>query len=183
MQRLIAGGIDITALHNHLLRSQPATLYLHISGRGDPVKLAAEIHAALALSKTPLGPSNADGSPQTVDLDTAALEKTIGYGGKANGGVYQFTIPRAKTITDSGMTIPVSMGTGIAINFQPIGKGEAAITGDFVLIASEVNPVLRTLREHGIAVTAVHSHMLNDQPHLFFLHFGRATMQRSWPAA
>jgi hypothetical protein len=134
MQRLIAGGIDITALHNHLLRSQPTTLYLHISGRGDPLKLAAELHAALALSKTPLGQASTAGSPQTVDLDTAALDTTIGYTGKANGGVYQFTIPRAETITDGGMTIPVTMGTGIAINFQPTGSGQAAITGDFVLI-------------------------------------------------
>jgi hypothetical protein len=171
MKRLAQGGIDITALHNHLLRAEPATMYLHVDGHGDPVKLAEALHAALALSKTPLGPTNAPAAPQSVDLDTAALDKHLGYAGKANGGVYQFTIPRAETLMDDGMAIPLSMGTGIAINFQPTGNGKAAITGDFVLIGSEVNPVLRALRENGIEVTAVHNHMLDDQPRLFFMHF------------
>jgi hypothetical protein len=171
MKSLIEGGIDITALHNHLLRSLPITYYLHVRGHGDPLKLAGALHTALALSKTPLGQPSGSAASQTLDLDTSALDKQLGHAGKANGGVYQFTIPRAETTTDGGMTVPVSMGTGIAINFQPTGSGQAAITGDFVLIASEVNPVLRVLRENGIAVTAVHSHMLDDQPHLFFLHF------------
>ncbi|ACB96130.1 DUF1259 domain-containing protein [Beijerinckia indica] len=171
MKRLGEGGIEITALHNHLLHSQPLTMYMHIEGHGDPLKLAEALHAALVLSKTPLGPASAPAAPQTIDLDTSALDKLLGHAGKANGGVYQFTIPRAEAITDGGMAVPVAMGTGIAINFQPTGKGKAAITGDFVLIGSEVNPVLRTLQENGIEVTAVHNHMLDDQPRLFFLHF------------
>lgn len=171
MKRLAEGGIEITALHNHLLRAEPATMYMHVDGHGDPVKLAEALHAALVLSKTPLGQTSAPAAPQTVDLDTAALDKALGRAGKANGGVYQFTIPRAETLMDGGMAIPVSMGTGIAINFQPTGNGKAAITGDFVLIGSEVNPVLRALRENGIEVTAVHNHMLDDQPRLFFMHF------------
>ncbi len=170
MKRLTESGIDITALHNHLLRSQPATLYMHVSGHGDPVKLAETLHAALALSKTPLGKPMAS-APQAIDLDTTALDSIIGSKGKANGGVYQFSLPRAETITDSGMAVPVSMGTAIAINFQPTGKGKAAITGDFVLIATEVNPVLHALRENGIDVTAIHNHMLTDNPRLFFMHF------------
>jgi len=171
MKRLGEGGIEITALHNHLLRSEPATMYLHVGGHGDPLKLAEALHAALVLSKTPLGPTGAPGAPQTVDLDTAALDKLLGHAGKANGGVYQFTIPRAETLTDGSMAIPLAMGTGIAINFQPTGTGKAAITGDFVLIGSEVNPVLRALQENGIEVTAIHNHMLHDQPHLIFMHF------------
>jgi hypothetical protein len=171
MKRLAEGGIEITALHNHLLRAEPMTMYMHVEGHGDPVKMAGELHAALALSKTPLGQSGGGGAAQTVDLDTAALDKALGHAGKANGGVYQFSIPRAESPTDSGMAIPTSMGTAIAINFQPTDGGKAAITGDFVLIASEVNPVLRALRENGIEVTAIHNHMLNDQPHLFFMHF------------
>jgi hypothetical protein len=171
MKRLADGGIEITALHNHLLRAEPATMYMHVDGRGDPVKLAGALHAALSLSKTPFGQATAPAAPQTVNLDMAALDKQLGYTGKANGGVYQFTIPRAETLTDDGIAIPVSMGTGIAINFQPTGDGKAAITGDFVLIGSEVNPVLRALRENGIEVTAVHNHMLDDQPRLFFMHF------------
>lgn len=171
MKSLAEGGLAMTALHNHVLRAEPMTLYLHVDGHGDPVKLAETLHTALALSKTPLTPPPAGAAPQTVDLDTAALDGILGSKGKANGGVYQFTIPRAEKIMDGGMAVPVSMGTGIAINFQPTGSGKAAITGDFVLIGSEVNPVLRTLRENGIEVTAVHNHMLDDQPRLFFMHF------------
>ena len=171
MKRLAEGGIEIAALHNHLLRAEPATMYMHVEGRGDPVKMAEALHAALAVSKTPLGQSSGGGAAQPVDLDTAALDKALGHAGKANGGVYQFTIPRAESLTDSGMAIPPSMGTGIAINFQPTGDGKAAITGDFVLIASEVNPVLQALGENGIEVTAIHNHILNDEPRLFFMHF------------
>jgi hypothetical protein len=171
MKRLAEGGIEITALHNHLLRAEPMTMYMHVEGHGDPVKMAGELHAALALSKTPLGQSGGGGAVQTVDLDTAALDKALGHAGKANGGVYQFSIPRAESPTDGDMPIPTSMGTAIAINFQPTDGGKAAMTGDFVLIASEVNPVLQALRENGIEVTAIHNHMLNDQPHLFFMHF------------
>jgi hypothetical protein len=104
-------------------------------------------------------------------LDTAALEKALGYRGTANGGVYQFSIPRAEAVTEAGMSIPASMGTATSVNFQPTGAGRAAITGDFVLRGSEVNPVLRALRQHGIEVTALHSHMIDDAPHLFFMHF------------
>lgn len=168
---MVMGGIEITALHNHLQRTEPATMYMHVDGHGDPVKLAEAVHAALVLSKTPLGQTSASAAPQTVDLDTAALDKALGLAGKANGGVYQFTIPRAEMLMDGGVAIPVSMGTGIAINFQSTGNGKAAITGDFVLIGSEVNPVLRALRENGTEVTAVHNHMLDDQPRLFFMHF------------
>ena len=106
-----------------------------------------------------------------MELDTAALERVLAHKGKANGGVYQFSIPRAETVSDHGMEIPPAMGTAIAINFQPLGEEKAATTGDFVLIADEVNPVLRALRAHGIAVTALHSHMLAEEPRLYFMHF------------
>jgi len=172
MTKLVAGGIEVTALHNHLLRNQPFTMYMHIQGHGDPVKLAAALHTALAESKTPLTAAPAAaGAPPAIDLDTAALDQTLGAKGTNNGGVYQFGIPRAEPIKDSGMDVPPPMGSANAINFQPTGGGKAAITGDFVLIAKEVNPVLRTLREHGIEVTAIHNHMLDDQPHLYFMHF------------
>ena len=171
MKRLIEGGFEITAVHNHLLRASPATFYMHVSGHGDAVKLAETLHAALSLSKTPLAPPSASPAALTLDLDTGALDRILGANGRPAGGVYQFTIPRAETIKDGGMEVPGSMGTGTAINFQPTGSGKAAITGDFVLIAGEVNPVLKALRDHGIEVTAIHNHMLEDQPHLFFVHF------------
>ena len=172
MTKLAAGGIEITALHNHLLRNQPFTMYMHVQGNGDPVKLAGVLHTALAESKTPLSAAAAPSpTPPPIDLDTAAIDQALGAKGTNNGGVYQFGIPRAEPIKDGGMDIPPAMGSAIAINFQPTGGGKAAITGDFVLIAKEVNPVLKALREHGIEVTAIHNHMLDDQPHLYFMHF------------
>jgi hypothetical protein len=172
MTKLTAGGIGVTALHNHLLRNQPFTMYMHVQGNGDPVKLAAVFNAALAETKTPLAASPAAPTPPPpIDLDTAALDQMLGAKGANNGGIYQFGIPRAEPIKDGNMDVPPPMGSANAINFQPTGGGKAAITGDFVLIAKEVNPVLKALRDHGIEVTAIHNHMLDDQQHLFFVHF------------
>ena len=173
MTKLAAGGIEVTALHNHLLRNQHFTMYMHVQGHGDPVKLAAALHTALAESKTPLGPApvSPTAAPPPIDLDTAALDQTLGAKGTNSGGVYQFSIPRAEPVKDGGMDVPPPMGSANAINFQPTGGGKAAITGDFVLLAKEVNPVLKALRDHGIEVTAIHNHMLDDQPHLYFMHF------------
>jgi hypothetical protein len=172
MLKMIEGGLEITAVHNHLLRASPATFYMHVGGHGDPTKMAFVIRDALEASKTPLT-IPAAAPPPAVDLDTAQLDQVIGVKGQANGGVYQFAVPRRDPVTENGMQItPVGpMGVAIAIGFQPTGGGKAAITGDFVLFGDEVNPVIRALRANGIDVTAVHSHMLDEQPRLFFLHF------------
>ena len=171
MKKLIEQGIEITAIHNHLLRAEPMVMYMHYQGHGDAAKLAAAVRSALEESKTPLeAPAKPASAPQ-IDLDTAAIEKSLGAKGTNNGGVLAFSIPRAEKITEHGAQVPASMGMGIAINFQPTGGGKAAVTGDFVLTGNEVNPVLRTLRENGIEVTALHSHMLGEQPRLFFMHF------------
>jgi hypothetical protein len=170
MKRLIDDGVEITAIHNHLLRTSPAIFYMHVGGQGDPVSLAQTLHAALALSQTPFA-APAAATPATLDMDTAAIDTALGAKGTINGGVYQFGIPRAESISENGMVIPPPMGTAIAINFQPTGAGKAATTGDFVLTATEVNPVLKVLRNNGIEVTALHSHMIDDSPHLFFMHF------------
>jgi hypothetical protein len=164
------GGIEQTALHNHLMGESPRVMYMHFSGHGDAAALARTLHAALAITKTPMGPPAAPSAAQ-LDLPTADLDRIIGRGGKVNGGVYQFAVPRAEKIMEQGMEIPASMGLATAINFQATGNGRAAITGDFVLTGSEVNPVIRALRAGGIAVTALHSHMLEEQPRLFFMHF------------
>ena len=170
MSKLAAGGIEITALHNHLLRNQPFTMYMHVLGRCDPVKLAAALHTALAERKTPLSVAPA-AAPPPIDIDTAAIDRALSAKGANNGSVCQFSIPRAEPIKDNGMDVLPPTGSANAINFQPTGGGKAATTGDFVLIANELNPVLKALREHGIEVTAIHSHMLDDQPWLYFLHF------------
>jgi len=170
MAKLIEGGLDITAIHNHLLRATPATFYMHVGGTGDPVKMAEVIKTALAQSKTP-PPAAPPATPPAVDLDTAQLDQIIGAKGQANGGVYQFNVPRRDAVTEGGMTIPTPMGSAHVINFQPTGGGKAAITGDFVLTANEVMPMVRTLRSNGIDVTAMHSHMLTEQPRLIFMHY------------
>ncbi|OJU30556.1 MAG: peptidase M23 [Nitrobacter sp. 62-13] len=173
MSKLIEGGLEVTAVHNHLLRATPATFYLHVGGHGDAVKLASAIHDALAVSNTPLTTPPATSSNVAIDLDTARIDQIIGAKGHANGAVYQIGVARRDDVTMDGMAISPAgpMGVATGINFQPTGAGKAAITGDFVLIGSEVNPVVSALRANGIEVTAVHSHMLDEQPRLFFLHF------------
>ena len=170
MGALLKGGIRVTAVHNHLLRSSPQTIYMHVEGRGDPSRLAATIHSALALSHTPLG-APAAAQQAAIDMDTAALDRIMRRAGKANGGVYQFTFPRAEKVVDDGLPVPASMGTGTAINFQPLSGGRAATTGDFVLLGSEADAVMRTLRSAGIEVTALHTHMIGEQPTIYFMHF------------
>ena len=172
MLKLIEAGLEITAVHNHLLRASPATFYMHVGGHGDPVKMAGAIREALAASKTPLT-APAGGAPPPIDLDAAQLDQIIGAKGQNNGGVYQFAVPRRDPISEGGMQLaPVGpMGVAQAIGFQPTGGGKAAITGDFVLTGDEVNPVIKALRGNGIEVTALHSHMLDEQPRLFFCHF------------
>jgi hypothetical protein len=169
MRKLEEGGIEISALHNHLLRAEPMTLYMHVQGHGDPVKLASALHAGLALSKTPFAPPPGTSTPGNIDM--IGIDHVMGYFGQDSGGIYQFGIPRAQPITDQGMALPGPMGAAIAINFQPTGFDTAAITGDFVLLASEVNPVIKALQANGIEIMALHSHMLDEQPRVFFMHF------------
>jgi Domain of Unknown Function (DUF1259) len=167
MAKLVEGGIDITAVHNHLLRANPETFYMHIGGHGDPVKMAEVIRSALALSKTTFAPPAPAPTPTpAIELDTAQLDQIIGAKGNVNGGVYQFNVPRRDRITEGGKTVPTTMGSANAINFQPTGGGKAAITGDFVITSDEVNPMIKALRANGIEVTALHSHMLTEQPRL-----------------
>jgi len=171
LAKLQERGIEQTALHNHLLHESPRVTYMHIAGSGTPVRLAAAVHAALALTTTPFGAPAPAGPVGSLGIDTAQIGQALGYHGKVNGGVYQVGVARAEKITADGVDVPPSMGLATAINFQSTGRGNAAITGDFVLIGNEVNPVIRALRDHGIAMTALHSHMLTDRPHLFFMHY------------
>ena len=173
MAKMIEGGLDITAVHNHLLRANPATFYMHVGGHGEALKLATAIYTAIAESKTPLAIASGGATPPGIDLDMTQLDQIIGVKGQANGGVYQFGVSRREPISMGGMTLvpagPLGLATGIG--FQPTNGGRAAITGDFVMTADEVEPVLKTLRANGIEVTALHSHMIDEQPRLFFMHF------------
>jgi Domain of Unknown Function (DUF1259) len=174
MSKLLAEGLEVTAVHNHLLRANPPTFYMHVFGQGDPTQLARQMRVALEESRTPFDVKPPEPAPATkpdLGLDTDMIDAAIGFTGRANGGVYQFGVPRLDIINMQGMTVPGAMGTAIAINFQPTGEGKAAITGDFVALADEVNPLIKALRENGIEVTAIHYHMLGDEPRIFFIHF------------
>jgi Domain of Unknown Function (DUF1259) len=171
MKKLRAAGFDINAVHNHVLNEVPRVIYMHYMGHGKAVELAKSLHSALAESKTPLDKP----APPVPDAEAPAFVKTIedivGSKGRFAGGVMSYGIPRAAAITDHGMTLTGAQGVAEAINFQEAGAGKVATTGDFVLVAEEVNPVISALEEHGIEVTALHSHMLTEQPRLFFMHF------------
>jgi hypothetical protein len=170
MLALEENGLQVTALHNHVLHETPRVMYMHIAGHGDAVKLADAVKKVMALTKTP-APAPPPSVPPALEMDTAAIDQALGHKGKVNGGVFQVGVPRAEKITDGAMPVPGSMGLATALNFQPTGAGKAAITGDFVLLGSEVNPVLKALRQNGIQVTALHNHMLQEEPRLFFVHF------------
>lgn len=174
LTKLQEGGVETTALHNHVLHESPRVMYMHIHAMGDGVKIAKAIHDALALSKTPFTAPAAPTQNADIGIDTKQIDQIMGQTGKANGVVYQYSIARADDISDSamnGFVIPPAMGVAQAVNFQSTGGGKAAITGDFVLTASEVNPTIKALRDNAIEVTALHSHMLTDSPHVFFMHF------------
>jgi len=169
MQALQTGGVQQTALHNHVLTEIPHIMYMHIEAHGDPVVIARAIHAALAFTGTPA--AAAPGAPPPIGFDTALTAQRLGYHGKPNGGVYQVSVARQEVIRVGVMEVPPSMGVATAINLQASSAGKVAATGDFVLTASEVNPVIKALRDQGIMVTALHSHMLTEKPRLLFLHF------------
>jgi Domain of Unknown Function (DUF1259) len=166
------GNVQQTAVHNHLLRETPRVVYIHIDARGDAVKIATAIRSALNLTATPPPPASpAPSAVPAIDLDTAKIHRMLGHAGKVNGGVYQLSVPRSDTIRMDGEVVPPSMGVATAINFQPTASGRAATTGDFVMRESEVNRVIPILRAGNIAITALHSHMIGEEPRLYFMHF------------
>jgi hypothetical protein len=170
--KLQASGVEQTAIHHHIIRESPRVLYVHVHGHGDPVAIATTVRDALSLTGTPAAaPATPAATTEPFGLDSAAIAAALGRAGRITGGVLQVSVPRAETIRSGGMEVPPSMGLSTAINFQPTGNGRAAITGDFVLLGSEVNQVIRALGENGIAVTSLHSHLLDEEPRLFFMHF------------
>jgi hypothetical protein len=172
IQALQAGGVDVLAVHNHLSGETPEVVYVHFGGHGQPEAIAKALRSALETTKTPLSPpSGAPAEPSAAEK--AALDKlqeVLGRKGSMAGRVLQVGVPRAAKIEEGGVEVPPSQGMANAMNFQVVGS-RVATTGDFVLIADEVNPVVRELEAHGIKVTALHSHMLRESPRLFFMHF------------
>jgi hypothetical protein len=168
--KLEAGGLEVSAIHNHLVGESPRVMYTHIYGHGNGVSFARSLRDALAETKTPI-PSGSSAEPPKLAYDRAAIEKVMGKQGTLAGDVLQMSFPRPEDIEESGMKVSSAMGTGIAINFESAGNGNVATTGDFVLLATEVNKVIKALTTNGVTVTALHNHMLNETPRLFFLHF------------
>ena len=173
MAGLFSGGLEVTAVHNHLNEISPHVMYMHYEGHGEAVKLATALRQALSASGTPLGGGSPPAAPATgPPLDAKQIEQALGRTGRAlDGGVFQVTVPRVEAITEMGVPLLPAMGVTTVINFQPTADGKAAITGDFVLIDKEVNAVARTLVQNGIDVTAIHNHGLMDMPRLFYMHF------------
>ena len=172
MKALQRGGVEVTALHNHLVGESPKIMYVHMGGHGAPMKLARTIKQAVGLTKTP-HPQGGGTKETAADLefDVAAVEKIMGRQGTVSGGVLHFNVPRAEKVTHGGMITPPSVGAGTAINFQPTGNGRAAIAGDFAMTAKEVGPVMKVLQDNGIQAVALHSHALDDVPRLLYMHF------------
>jgi hypothetical protein len=187
MAKLQEQDLEVSAVHNHLLREAPKVMYMHYLGHGeDAVTLARALQTALQMSATPLGAPQTAASSGEADLgfDAGEIDRIIGRAGKTTGGLHKYSIARAETVlahmgrgqADPGskvqeVQLTPALGVGTVINFQPLGDGRAAITGDFALIGSEVAEVASTLRAEDIEVTAVHTHMTNDDPSLYYLHF------------
>lgn len=171
ISRLQEGGIEITALHNHLIGVEPAVMYLHVWGKGSSeVALAQAIRAALALTKTPMAPPPPPAATEP-EFDAAAIQKVLGHTGAFSGGVLSVSVARGERITMMGVEMPPSMGMATVMNFQASAPGRVAATGDYVMTGDQVNPVARALRQHGIAITALHNHMIHGSPELYFMHF------------
>ncbi len=168
INKLMEENLEVTAIHNHLINETPAVKYIHYHGEGNAKELAQKIKAVLQVTATPLIIPAAKNQTQTPDW--SKVTAILGTSGKQNGMLLQYSFPRNEKLTESGMEMPPSMGMATSINFQMDGD-RAAITGDFVLLADEVNPVVKALTENGITPTAIHSHMLKDEPRLFMMHF------------
>jgi len=171
MEKLRLAGFEISAVHNHLIDETPHVVYVHYMGHGAASQLAASLRAGLAVSKTPLEKPAAPSEEGTPPAWVKTVEDSVGRKGTLKGGVLSYGVPRSDTITLGGTTISPAAGVAEAINFQAADGGNVATTGDFVVTAGEVNPVITELHAHHILVTALHSHMLTEEPRLFFMHF------------
>jgi hypothetical protein len=171
LSKLQAGGLQITALHNHLIDETPHLMYMHYWGEGPEATLAQSLRAALAETRTPIAPPAPAGAPSDAGFDADLIQKTLGRTGSVRSGVLALSVPRLEKIMMMGVELPPSMGMATALSFQAAGNGKVAATGDFVMTDDEVNPVAKALRAHGIAVTALHNHMLHGTPTLYFMHF------------
>jgi hypothetical protein len=163
--------VEVTAIHKHLQDETPRLWWVHYAGYGNPVAIATTLHTAFAVTGMPLSAPAETEAP--IPLDTAALDRIIGVKGEAEHGVYHFHVPLAQQITDTRahLTLPSVMEASTLLMFQPLSGGQAAINGDFAMIADQVNPVIQALQAHGITIISLHNHLLYESPRLFYMHF------------
>ena len=172
MERLQEHGVTFTALHNHLIRESPKVMYLHFWAEGPASQMASRLREALALTGTPLQKEAAAKLTDPAEaFPTQRVEELLGTKGTTQDGVLSVSVPRPQPVTMHDTELPPSMGMATALNFQTGENGKIAATGDFVLLASEVNAVASRLIRHGLQVTALHNHLVKGSPDLYFLHF------------
>jgi hypothetical protein len=164
-RQLRDANISETALHNHLLHESPPLMSLHFYAYGDPANITIAISDIIA----PLG-QGPEVKFDSQGMDTGMLDLIMGKKGKADGGVYGYSIPRADNVTINGIVLSPHMDISTEITFQPTGSGNALVIGEYVLEAKEVEPVISALTDNNIEVDALHNHMLIEQPRLFYLH-------------
>jgi len=175
MSALLDNGLEATALHNHFFWDEPRMFYLHVHGHGSPAELARKVKPALDLigkGARPALPVAAPGGPAlTPAIDTAKIAQIAGHQGETNGAVYKITVGRDDLkLMEMGAPITSRMGLNTWAAF--IGTNDnAAIAGDVAMLATEVTPVLKVLRKNGIDVVAIHHHMTDTQPAIYFLHY------------
>src|SRR3954469_4527524 len=175
MSALLENGLEATALHNHFIREDHRMFYIRVHGPGTPADLARKLKPALDLiGKGGRGaaPAAAPGAPAAAPaIDTAKIAQIAGHQGETNGAVYKITVGRDDLkLTEMGAPINARMGLNTWAAF--VGTNEnAAIAGDVAMLATEVTPVLKALRKNGLDVVAIHQHMTDTQPTVYFLHY------------
>jgi biotin operon repressor len=165
------GGMEITAIHNHLLGASPSLLYVHFWGHGSESQLAQTLAVVLKQTATPAPPASPTPPDATPFKGADELQAALGRKGTVANGVLAIAVPRPEKISMMGVELPPSMGMATSLNFQATEDGRVAGTGDFVMLGEEVNKVAKALRDHGIDIAALHSHMIDGTPSLYFMHF------------
>ncbi len=164
---LAEANIDVTGLHNHFIGEEPRVMFMHIGGMGSPDPMAKALRNALDKTATPKTPPS--GTPPALSLDTKKIQQIIGHEGKEAGGVYKITLGRPG-VKMHGVELTASMGLNTWAAFAGTNE-KAHVAGDVAMTAAEVNKVIRELRKGGINLAAVHNHMLDERPRIFFLHY------------
>jgi len=172
-QEVISQGLTITAIHNHFVRNHPNIIYMHIDGSGEVEKMARSVKAVFDKVKEVRGkdPKSAPKDSVINTLNIQALDAIMGGKGEMSLGVYKYTIGRPDVqLREHGTPVSTFGGFNTWAAWQGT-PDKAAVCGDFTMLTDEVAPVIKALVENGIEVVAVHNHMVQEEPKIFFLHY------------